>query len=118
MPAFDERVRPSDVLREAARLIAVDGWDPDQGVIVYKPPRNGRFYSGASIINAIIRAYDCVRAGWYTMVRAGQALQQTLSARCAAEVKAWERAAGRTQEQIERALLRAAYRFDAGQVRA
>lgn len=115
MPSHDERVRPSDILREAARLMALDGWDPSRGVSIIRSPRNGRFYEPGTLNECIFRAYQSLRAGWYTMVRAQQALYRMLNLSFGPpELRAWERRDGLTQGRVERTLLSAAYQFDNG----
>lgn len=115
MSWYDEKVTPSDVLREAARLLCVDGWNPDQGVSVRKEPRNNRFYSPSTVDGAIIRAYQCIRASWYTMTRAFNALYGSLGFEWRErDLKKWEKAPGRSAASVERAVLRAAFQFDSG----
>lgn len=112
MYGFDERVKPQDLLLRAARLICFDGWNPLLPVEAAFEPRFGRFYRPSTIIGALLRARQSLKAAWGALQRASAALYAALGFEYGAGHKAvplWERSEGRTPEQVERALRRAAY---------
>ena len=113
MSWFNEDVGPADVLRAAARLACIDGWDPGAGIQQAKEPSStGRFYTPSTTLGTVIRAYRLLRSSWMNMIRACEALQRAVGSKDDSGVRAWERAPGRTGEQIERMLLRAAHRCE------
>lgn len=113
MSPFNEERTPADVLRAAAALVCIDGWDPAPGVRVMPKPKYGRFYSATGILYTIMRVRHLIQCSWMVMVRACEMLAGVLGVVGDAGINAWERTAARNQEHIERTLLRAAYRWDA-----
>lgn len=105
---------PADVLRSAAYLVCIDGWDPSLPVEMRREPRNERYYKPSTLDGALIRAYRMLRASWMCMVRASEALYRALGIDHNGPplMRKWERTPGRRQEHIERALLRAAYALE------
>lgn len=115
MSAHNSGARPAEILRTAARLMALDGWDPDLGIGTIERPRNGRFYSTGTLADMLFRARQVLNAGWYAMVRAQETLYRMLNlSHGPRELRAWERSRGLTQDRVERTLLRAAYAIDQG----
>lgn len=100
------------VLRTAAYLLCIDGWNPTLGVEMRTAPYAGRFYRPSTLVGAVIRAYQVLNCKWMDMVRAGVEVQRLLGLRDDDGVRAWERAPGRTQDEAERILLRAAWRLE------